>query len=65
MKYNSAELLASDEDLRDIHTVTSELRNIRTQQQKVVQLANVSLNQGIINENSVQTISALQVNTIV
>ncbi|XP_044751811.1 conserved oligomeric Golgi complex subunit 5 [Coccinella septempunctata] len=55
------EQLASDEDLKDIHTVTAELRNIRTQQQKVVQLATVSLNQGIINENSVQTTSALQI----
>ncbi|XP_045470713.1 conserved oligomeric Golgi complex subunit 5 [Harmonia axyridis] len=55
------EQLAADEDLKDIHSVSSELRNIRTQQQKVVQLATGSLNQGIINENSVQTTSALQI----
>lgn len=38
-----------------------ELRNIRAQQQKVVQLANGSLNHGIINENVTQTTTALQV----
>jgi hypothetical protein len=55
------EQLASDSDLKDIDAVTSELRNIRAQQQKVVKLATGSLNQGIVNENVAQTTTALQV----
>ncbi|KAL3282359.1 hypothetical protein HHI36_005545 [Cryptolaemus montrouzieri] len=55
------EQLASDNDLKDIDAVTAELRNIRSQQQKVIQLATGSLNQGIINENRAQTTSALQI----
>ncbi|EFA03811.1 Conserved oligomeric Golgi complex subunit 5-like Protein [Tribolium castaneum] len=55
------EQLASDPDLKDIDAVTSELRNIRAQQQKVVKLATGSLNQGIINENVAQTTTALQI----
>jgi hypothetical protein len=47
--------------LKDIDAVTSELRNIRAQQQKVVKLATGSLNQGIVNENVAQTTTALQV----
>lgn len=53
--------MASDPDLKDIDAVTSELRNVRAQQQKVVKLATGSLNQGIINENVAQTTTALQV----
>lgn len=45
----------------DIDIVNAELRNVRTQQQKVVQLAKGLLNQGLANENSVQTSTALQV----
>lgn len=55
------EQLASDSDLKDIDAVTSELRNIRAQQQKVMKLATGSLNQGIVNENVAQTTTALQV----
>ncbi|KAJ3656220.1 hypothetical protein Zmor_015314 [Zophobas morio] len=55
------EQLASDSDLKDIDAVTSELRNIRAQQQKVVKLATGSLSQGIINENVGQTTTALQI----
>lgn len=55
------EQLASDPELVDIEAVSSELRNIRAQQQKVVKLANGSLTQGIINENSTQTTTALQI----
>lgn len=55
------EQLASDPDLVDIDAATTELRNIRTHQQKVIKLATGSLNQGIITENSVQTTTALQV----
>ncbi|CAG9825143.1 unnamed protein product [Phaedon cochleariae] len=55
------EQLASDPELTDIDAVTSELRNIRSHQQKVVQLATGSLNQGIINENITQTTTALQI----
>lgn len=53
--------LASDPDLIDIDAATTELRNIRTHQQKVIKLATGSLNQGILTENSVQTTTALQV----
>lgn len=56
------EQLASDPDLIDIDAATTELRNIRTHQQKVIKLATGSLNQGIITENSIQTTTALQVN---
>lgn len=55
------EQLASDPELKDVDAATSELRNIRTHQQKVVKLATGSLNQGIINENLTQTTTALQV----
>lgn len=55
------EQLAADPDLKDIDSVTAELRNIRMQQQKVVNLAIGSLNQGIMNENITQTTTALQV----
>ncbi|KAJ8954370.1 hypothetical protein NQ318_011043 [Aromia moschata] len=55
------EQLASDPELKDIDVVTTELRNIRTHQQKVVNLATGSLNQGIINENITQTSTALQI----
>ncbi|KAJ8920765.1 hypothetical protein NQ315_004905 [Exocentrus adspersus] len=55
------EQLACDPELEDIEAVTSELRNIRTHQQKLVKLANGSLNQGILNENITQTITALQI----
>lgn len=56
------EQLAADPDLTDVDAVTSELRNIRAQQQKIVNLTNSSLNQGITNENVAQTTTALQVN---
>ncbi|KAG5889011.1 hypothetical protein JTB14_033940 [Gonioctena quinquepunctata] len=55
------EQLASDPELKDIDAVTSELRNIRAHQQKVIQLATGSLNQGIVNENMTQTTTALQI----
>nr|XP_023014138.1 conserved oligomeric Golgi complex subunit 5 [Leptinotarsa decemlineata] len=55
------EHLASDPELKDIDAVTSELRNIRIHQQKVIQLATGSLNQGVINENTTQTTTALQI----
>lgn len=45
----------------DIEAVTSELRNIRVQQQKIVNLTTSSLSQGITNENSTQTATALQI----
>ncbi|XP_066261823.1 conserved oligomeric Golgi complex subunit 5 [Euwallacea similis] len=55
------EQLAADSELTDIDAVTTELRNIRIQQQKVVKLATGSLNQGIVNENVIQTSTALQI----
>ncbi|XP_057656246.1 conserved oligomeric Golgi complex subunit 5 [Diorhabda carinulata] len=55
------EQLASDPELKEVDTVTNELRNIRTHQQKVVQLATGSLNQGVKNENVTQTTTALQI----
>lgn len=55
------EQLAADCNLADIDSVTAELRNIRTQQQKVLRLASSSLTQGISNENVTQTGTALQV----
>ncbi|CAH0557010.1 unnamed protein product [Brassicogethes aeneus] len=55
------EQLAIDPDLHDIDVVTTELRNIRMQQQKVAKLATGSLNQGIMNENVTQTTTALQI----
>lgn len=55
------EQLTSDSSLSDIDAVTTELRNIRTQQQKVVKLATSSLAQGISSENVAQTTTALQV----
>lgn len=55
------EQLASDPDLVDIDAATTELRNIRTHQQKVIKLATGSLNQGMLIENSIQTTTALQV----
>lgn len=55
------EQLAADPDLTDIEAVTSELRNIRVQQQKIVNLTTSSLSQGITNENSAQTRTALQI----
>lgn len=55
------EQLASDSDLTDIDAATTELRNIRAHQQKVIKLATGSLNQGILTENSLQTTTALQV----
>lgn len=45
----------------DIEAVTSELRNIRIQQQKIVNLTTSSLSQGITNENAAQTATALQI----
>lgn len=45
----------------DIEAVTSELRNIRVQQQKIVNLTTSSLSQGITNENTTQTTTALQI----
>lgn len=57
------EQLAADPDLVDIDVVNAELRNIRAQQQKVVQLAKGLLNQGLANENSIQTSTALQVHS--
>ncbi|KAL1491355.1 hypothetical protein ABEB36_011963 [Hypothenemus hampei] len=57
------EYLAADTELVDIDVVTTELRNIRIQQQKVIQLATGSLNQGIVNENVAQTSTALQIFT--
>lgn len=45
----------------DIDAVTVEIRNIRTQQQRIIQLARGLLSQGLGNENSSQTITALQV----
>lgn len=56
-----SEQLAADSDLKDIEAVTSELRNIRVQQQKIVNLTTSSLSQGISNENSAQTLTALQI----
>lgn len=55
------EQLAADPDLVDIEAVTSELRNIRVQQQKIVNLTTSSLSQGITNENVTQTATALQI----
>ncbi|KAK5645700.1 hypothetical protein RI129_004164 [Pyrocoelia pectoralis] len=55
------EQLTADPLLTDVDVVTSELRNIRTEQQKVVKLATTSLNQGIINGNVAQTTTALQI----
>lgn len=55
------EQFASDADLKDIDAVAFELRNIRAQQQKVVKLSFGTLNQGVINENMIQTTTALQV----
>lgn len=55
------EQLAADPDLKDIEAVTSELRNIRVQQQKIVNLTTSSLSQGITNENVTQTATALQI----
>ncbi|XP_050507229.1 conserved oligomeric Golgi complex subunit 5 [Diabrotica virgifera virgifera] len=55
------EQLASDPELKDIDSVKNELRNIRVHQQKVVQLATGSLNQGAKNENITQTTTALQI----
>lgn len=55
------EQLAADSDLMDIEAVTSELRNIRVQQQKIVNLTTSSLSQGITNENVTQTATALQI----
>ncbi|CAH1982075.1 unnamed protein product [Acanthoscelides obtectus] len=55
------ENLASDPELEDIDAVTTELRNIRAQQQKIVQMANGSLHQGINHENVTQTTTALQI----
>lgn len=59
--FNILEQLAADPELKEIEIVTNELRNIRTHQQKVVQLATGSLNQGVRNENVTQTTTALQV----
>lgn len=53
--------LASDPELIDVDAATTELRNIRAHQQKVIKLATGSLNQGILTENALQTITALQV----
>ncbi|KAJ8951184.1 hypothetical protein NQ314_007724 [Rhamnusium bicolor] len=53
--------LASDPELKNIDAVTTELRNIRKQQQKVVKLATGSLNQGVMSENITQTTTALQI----
>ncbi|KAF5273590.1 hypothetical protein FQR65_LT04588 [Abscondita terminalis] len=53
--------LTTDPHLNDIDAVTSELRNIRSQQHKVVKLATSSLTQGIANENVSQTTTALQI----
>lgn len=47
--------------MKDIEAVTSELRNIRLQQQKIVNLTTSSLSQGITNENIAQTTTALQI----
>ncbi|ERL92500.1 conserved oligomeric Golgi complex subunit 5 [Dendroctonus ponderosae] len=55
------EQLAADPELEDIDAITTELRNVRIQQQKVVKLATGSLNQGIVNENAIQTSTALQI----
>ncbi|XP_030751330.1 conserved oligomeric Golgi complex subunit 5 [Sitophilus oryzae] len=55
------EQLAGDSELTDVDIITTELRNIRIQQQKVIKLAAGSLNQGIINENLIQTTTALQI----
>ncbi|XP_076269956.1 conserved oligomeric Golgi complex subunit 5 four way stop [Rhynchophorus ferrugineus] len=55
------EQLAVDPELSDIDTITTELRNIRIQQHKVIKLATGSLNQGLINENFIQTSTALQI----
>ncbi|XP_060527805.1 conserved oligomeric Golgi complex subunit 5 [Cylas formicarius] len=55
------EELATDQDLTDIDAVTTELRNIRIQRQNVIKLAAGSLHQGLVNENSIQTSTALQV----
>lgn len=57
--------MAADPDLVDIDIVNTELRNIRAQQQKIVQLAKGLLSQGLANENSIQTSTALQVNQII
>ncbi|KAF5281574.1 hypothetical protein FQA39_LY05109 [Lamprigera yunnana] len=53
--------LTMDPHLTDIDAITSELRNIRFQQQKVIKLATSSLTQGIANENITQTTTALQI----
>ncbi|KAK4878939.1 hypothetical protein RN001_007085 [Aquatica leii] len=53
--------LTADPHLTDIDAVTSELRNIRSQQQKVLKLGTSSLTQGIANENVSQTTTALQI----
>lgn len=58
------EQLAADPELDDIDAITTELRNVRIQQQKVVKLATGSLNQGIVNENAIQTSTALQVSDL-
>lgn len=55
------EQLGSDPNLKDIDIITAEFRNIRNQQQKVVKLATGTLNQGIINENTTQITTALQI----
>ncbi|XP_017779416.1 PREDICTED: conserved oligomeric Golgi complex subunit 5 [Nicrophorus vespilloides] len=55
------EQLASDSDLVDVDAATLALRNVRSEQQKVVKLANSLLTQGVINENSAQTSTALQI----
>lgn len=54
------EQLAVDPELSDIDAITTELRNIRIQQQKVVKLAAGSLSQGVVHENLIQTTTALQ-----
>ncbi|XP_050312688.1 conserved oligomeric Golgi complex subunit 5 [Anthonomus grandis grandis] len=55
------EQLAADPELTDIDAITTELRNVRVQRQKVVQLAIGALHQGIEHENVVQTSMALQI----
>lgn len=59
--FYSIEQLAADPDLKDVDVVTIELRNIRVQQKKLVNLTSSSLSQGIANENIAQTTTALQV----
>ncbi|XP_022914460.1 conserved oligomeric Golgi complex subunit 5 [Onthophagus taurus] len=55
------EQLAADPELSDIDAITLELRNIKEQHQNIVKTTNTMLHQSVVNENMIQTTTALQI----